>query len=108
MVVRFTKRERREWAAMVRGDHPEQQSYNRYVLGQLRIARAKARMLMQEIDVIGVALKSGAIDADAALRALWEARALDFLQPSEPPWGSSDDVPTTPIELSQDERAAGE
>jgi len=76
----------REFAAYVRGDHPHQVSYKRYVLGQLRAARSRARLAMVEIDSIGVALKSGAIDPDQALADLAAIGSLPFMQPSEPPF----------------------
>jgi hypothetical protein len=42
-------------------------SYRRYVLGQLRMARVRAKLLINEIDTIGKALKGEMIEPDAAL-----------------------------------------
>lgn len=81
-----SRAEREDFAARVRGDHPEQQSYMSYVLGQLRCARTRAKLLVSEIDNIGHALKSGAIDADRALADLYSIGGLEFMQPSEPPY----------------------
>jgi hypothetical protein len=75
----MSRKDREEFASLVRGD-----SYKRYVLGQLRAARARARLMINAIDDIGVALKDGAIDADQALVDLGNVGALPFMQPSEP------------------------
>jgi hypothetical protein len=42
-------------------------SYRRYVLGQLRMARVRAKLLINEIDTIGKALRGGLVDPDVAL-----------------------------------------
>jgi hypothetical protein len=92
--MKQTAKDRKEFAAYVRGDHPDVKSYQRYVLAQLRCARLRARLLMNEIDAIGVALASGAIDAEAALDDLAGVQALDFLIQSEPPWQRPEDLAT--------------
>lgn len=76
----------RDFAAMVRGDHPDAEQYRRYVLAELRCAVIRARCLQHEITTIGVALDTGVIDPDTAIAWLAAANALDFLVPSEPPW----------------------
>jgi hypothetical protein len=81
-----SKKDREDFAAYVRGDHPDQVAYYRYVLGQLRAARIRAQLLVVEITTIGVALKDGWIGPDEALEELAKAAALDFLQPLEPPY----------------------
>lgn len=75
-----------DFAAYVRGEHPDVQSYHRYVLGQVRAARMRAKLLITEITTIGVALRDGWIGPDEALEELARAQALDFLQPAEPEW----------------------
>jgi hypothetical protein len=57
----------------------ERDSYKRYVLGNLRLARVRARMLVAAIDNIGVALKSGAIDVDEAVADLHNAGGMRML-----------------------------
>jgi len=57
-------------------------SYRRYVLGQLRMARVRAKLLITEIDTIGKAIRAGWIEPDDAL--VWlRADALTMVQ-SEP------------------------
>lgn len=87
-----TKQPDREFSAYVRGDHPAQKSFGRYVLAQLRCARRRAQLLVMEIDAIGMALSSGAIDAETALEDLASAQALDFLLPEEPLYERIDDA----------------
>ena len=56
-------------------------SYRRYVLGQLRMAHVRARMLQNEIKAIGTAIKTGLVEPDHALA--WLSEALVLVQ-SEP------------------------
>jgi hypothetical protein len=56
-------------------------SYRRYVLGQLRMARLRAKLLRIEIDTIGKAIKAGWVEPDDAL--CWLGDALELVQ-SEP------------------------
>lgn len=58
-------------------------SYRRYVLGQLRMARIRARMLIKEIDMIGRAVKGGWVEPDEALPWLGEAWELVQSEPFE-------------------------
>ena len=58
-------------------------SYQRYVLGQLRMARLRARLLMTEIDTIGKAVKAGWIAPEDALAWFSDALALVQCQPHE-------------------------
>jgi hypothetical protein len=80
MTIKITKREAREFAAMVRGDHPDQKAYREYVLAELRCAQRRSRLLVNEIEVIGLAFRAGMIDDTVALTWLAEANALEFLQ----------------------------
>jgi len=74
----------KEWKAFIRGTHADQVAYREYVLAELRLARRRARLLINEIDVIGLALSNGIVDADAAVEWLHEARGLEFLMPTPP------------------------
>jgi hypothetical protein len=60
-------------------------AFEKYVLGQLRCARSRIKLLLNEIDVIGMGLRSGAISPDEAIYALHEAGTLNFLWPMPPP-----------------------
>ena len=78
---------------------PEQNAaFENFVLAQLRIARAKARLLVNEIDAIGIALRDHAITPDQALGALYAARSLAFLhtEPMRAPSESFADDPDDP------------
>jgi hypothetical protein len=58
-------------------------SYRRYVLGQLRMARIRAQMLVTEIDTAGKAVKAGWIEPDQALAWMTiEAMALVQSEPA--------------------------
>jgi hypothetical protein len=92
---------------MVRGDHPDQVAYHRYVLGQLRAARLRAKLLVLEITTIGVALRDGWLGPDDAIEELARAQALDFLQPDEPPWERPDDSATVPVDAEINRTTAG-
>jgi hypothetical protein len=43
-------------------------SYHSFVLAQLRVAAIRARLLVNEVDAIGVALAGHIIDAEAAAK----------------------------------------
>jgi hypothetical protein len=55
-----------------------------YVLAELRCAALRARLAACDIDTIGIALRSGLIDADTALKWVQECDALFYLQPTRP------------------------
>ena len=55
-------------------------AYQRFILAKLRVARARIKLLINEIDIIGIALKSGAIMPDEALVALYQAGSMSFLR----------------------------
>jgi hypothetical protein len=55
-----------------------------YVLGELRCATLRARLAVCDIDTVGIALRSGLIDADTALTWLHDRGALFYLQPTQP------------------------
>ena len=60
---------------------PEREAaYQRFILAKLRIARVRIKLLINEIDVIGIALKSGAIMPDEAVVALYQAESMSFLR----------------------------
>jgi hypothetical protein len=84
MVNRHSIEERRALSALLNPDSPEQKSFSLYVLSELRLARKRALLLVNEIEVIGVALKGGIVDPDTALEMLADANCLDFLLPTEP------------------------
>jgi hypothetical protein len=54
-------------------------AYNDYLLQELRCARTRAKLIVNEIERIGVALKGGVIDADTAMIWLRDVNALEFL-----------------------------
>lgn len=92
-----TGNKKNDFAAYVRGEHPDVQSYHRYVLGQVRAAHLRAKLLITEIKTIGVALRDGWIGPDEALEELASAQALGFLLSEEPPWTRPDE-PTTLVQ----------
>jgi hypothetical protein len=55
-----------------------------YFLAELRCAALRARLAACDIDAIGIALRSGMIDADLALEWLLDCGALSYLQPTQP------------------------
>jgi hypothetical protein len=59
----------------------QEQDYRAYVLAELRCARKRAQLALNEIDRIGMALKGGVIDSDTALEWLAETGTLEFLHP---------------------------
>jgi hypothetical protein len=60
---------------------PEREAaYQGFILAKLRVARARIKLLINEIDTIGIALKSGAITPDEALVALYQAGSMNFLR----------------------------
>lgn len=85
-----SRRDREDLAARVRGDHPDTQSFNRYVRWQLRMADIRAQMYLVEIRTIREMLRDGAIDGEMALEELARADALEFLIANEPPWEDFD------------------
>jgi hypothetical protein len=50
-----------------------------FVLRQLDCARLRTSIVLNEIDIIGVALKGGLIDGEGALACLAECGLLDFV-----------------------------
>jgi hypothetical protein len=52
------------------------QDFTTYLLGELRCASLRARILQADIDAIGLALKGGLISADQALELLADVDAL--------------------------------
>jgi hypothetical protein len=50
-----------------------------YVLAELRCAALRARLIAADIDAIGIALKSGLIDAERAIKELADCGALSLV-----------------------------
>jgi hypothetical protein len=67
------------FAMMVRGDDEGEISYRKYVLAELRAARTRALLVVNEIETIGVALRGGIVDADLAVEWLRDAGAMGYL-----------------------------
>ena len=84
-------KDRRDFAAYVRGDHPDVQSFKRYTLAELRAAYRRAQFYAADIERIGEMLKLDLIDSEMALELLAETDALYLVQPSEPPMTYGDD-----------------
>ena len=55
-------------------------TWRSYVLAELRVARARARLMVAAIDETGKMLQGNMITPDEAIQMLWEAQALEFLQ----------------------------
>jgi hypothetical protein len=53
-----------------------------YVLRELRCASLRARIAVNEIQSVGVALRAGLIDFDSALEHLHEVGVLDLVKAS--------------------------
>jgi hypothetical protein len=49
------------------------------VLSRLRLARVRARLVLNAIDTAGIALRDGWIDGETALAMVDEANLLDFV-----------------------------
>jgi len=60
-------------------------AFKEYVLSQLRCARLRLKILITEIETIGIALKADALGPYEALDALHDAGTLNFLWPMPPP-----------------------
>ena len=67
--------------------------YREYVLAELRAAHTRARLYVNEIETIGVALRGGFVTTDIAVQMLWEANTLDFLLPCPPT--AAEETPTS-------------
>ena len=57
-------------------------TFTKYLLRELRCASLKARLAVNEIQFVGVALKGGLIDPTAALEHLAEVGALHLVEAS--------------------------
>jgi hypothetical protein len=77
-----------EWQDLVTGR--SETLYQLYIMAELRLARKRARLLINEIDSIGMALKGRLIDGDTAVIWLAEANGLRFLQVGQEPLLSTD------------------
>jgi hypothetical protein len=70
-----------DFAARVRGDHPDELAYREYILAELRCAHIRTKLLITEIETIGLALRVGLIDAEMAMLWLRDVNGLEFLHP---------------------------
>ena len=92
------KKERQEFAACVRGDHPDVESFRRYVLAELRCAVQRARYVTSKIEAIGTALNTRVIGPEDALAWMNEDHLEDFVIPSEPPWQRLEELATVAVD----------
>jgi len=69
-------------APETREAHSQEDGYTRLMLAALRVARAKLRLILLEIDDIGIELKEGRLSPREALRLCMRAR-IDALFPRE-------------------------
>ena len=67
------------------GFNRDEVAFKRYVLSQLRFARTRIKLLITEVETIGITLKAGGIGPYEALIALHEAGGMNFLWPMPPP-----------------------
>jgi hypothetical protein len=65
-----------------------------YFLAELRCAALRARLAACDIDAIGIALRSGMIDAELAFEWLLNCGALSYLQPTQPETNGDAEAPT--------------
>jgi hypothetical protein len=79
--------------------HDEEQ-YRQYVIAQLRLVHMRVRLTLNEIEMIGKALKGKLIEPDAAVEWLQHIGALDYLLPVE------DELPSTAVMSVPDAAAA--
>jgi hypothetical protein len=59
-----------------------------YLLAELRCAALRARLAACDIDSIGIALRAGWIDDDAAIEWLHDCAVLDYVMPIPPRRGA--------------------
>lgn len=78
-MIKTTKTEMRDFAAMVRGDHPDELAWRDFVLRELRLGIMRIELVKNEIKAIGIALKAGIIDPNLALNWLRDANGIHFL-----------------------------
>jgi hypothetical protein len=64
-------------------------NYTAFMLGQLRCAGIRARLMTAEIDTIGVALRGNFITADDAIAWLHEAGAIGLIAMSSATFAST-------------------
>ncbi len=62
--------------------------YRKYVLAELRCSRLRSKLITNEIETVGMALKGGLISEDDAVAWMNEIGALELLQ-----WDSSSALP---------------
>jgi hypothetical protein len=60
------------------------QTFNQYLLAELRCASLRARLAQADIDAIGIALKGGSISESQAIDLLDDCDTLRFVQPTLP------------------------
>jgi hypothetical protein len=49
---------------------PDTDSFREYILAEIRVARVQTQLWQCQLDTVGVALKSGLITADQAIKEL--------------------------------------
>lgn len=69
---------------MKRRKPEEGPSFRDFVLAELRCAHIKARMLVSEIETIGIGVRGNFIEPAQAIGALAAANALEFLSDPNP------------------------
>lgn len=68
------------------------ESFRRYVVEQINLARLRIRLHLNHIEQISVALKGGMIAPDTALEWLTGTGMLDYVEPPAPVCCSGDDT----------------
>jgi len=61
----------------------DEAAYRDYVVAQLRLAHMRVRLLLNEIEMIGKALKGNLIEPDDAVAWLRSVNGLEYLIPVE-------------------------
>ena len=55
------------------------QARREYILAELRCAALRARLVLADVDAVGLALKSGFMTPEAAAAALWDTDATWYI-----------------------------
>lgn len=70
-----------EFSQMVRGTHFDQVGFRDYVIAELRCARIRAQLILNEIEVIGKALTGNVIGPEFALEWCYNIGADELVHP---------------------------
>ncbi len=84
------KANREDFAARVRGDHPEEIAWRRLVVGELRLAYRRAKLHMEAIKEAANMIEGG-VDPEEALSSIGDA--LDYVIPTRPEEIDTSDIP---------------